>query len=122
MARRSSATAARPFHGSTDGEPEERVGVARDAAGHEVVGDRGQPGAGLGVPRQQHGEHLVGPELVGHLVDGPHRDLVRKCLSVASFSGPIASTSYSCVDGWTWMSMARHCSPRRRPALRVQRR
>ena len=57
------------------GEAHERVGVAVHAVGHEVVGERGQAHGALRVPGQQHTEHVVGAELLGHLVDRADRHL-----------------------------------------------
>ena len=57
------------------GEPGEHVGVALDTRGDEVVGQRRQAHRRLRVPREQDGEHVVGAELVGHLVDGAQRHL-----------------------------------------------
>ena len=34
-----------------------------------------QPHRRLGIPSEQHGDHVVDPELLGHLVDAAHGDL-----------------------------------------------
>ena len=61
--------------GVDGGEPGEHVGVLLDTRGHEVVGQRRQAHRRLRVPREQDGEHVVGAELVGHLVDRADRHL-----------------------------------------------
>ena len=45
------------------------------ASGHEVVGDRRQSGVGLGIPCEQHAEHVRVAEHRGHLVDVVMRQL-----------------------------------------------
>ena len=51
------------------GEAHEGVGVFLDAPGHVVVGERRQSHAGLRVPGQQDAQHVLGAELLGHVVD-----------------------------------------------------
>lgn len=57
-------------------EPDERIGMIVCATGHEVVRNRRKARVRLGVPGEQHAEHIGGAKDIGHLlhiVTGKHR-------------------------------------------------